>query len=68
MNIFVMTFIRKGGETCQLMTGIFYAMLSPYTAVSYPRVGECNAPAALAVKVNGKGETVRILPKIFLNI
>lgn len=66
--IFVLTFTRKGRETCQLTDRHFLCLYTPYTAVSYPRVGECNAPAALAVKVNGKGETVRIFAQFKFKI
>lgn len=37
--IFAMYYILKGGETCQLLTGIFLCLQPSYnTAVSYPRV------------------------------
>ena len=55
-----MTFIRKGGKPANFDRHFLCLVISSHTAVSYPRAGEYNAPAALAVKVNGKGETACI--------
>ena len=44
IRIFVMLFIPMRRETLPILTGIFYVLFSPYTAVSYPRVGALMRP------------------------
>lgn len=46
-HIFVLYYILEGGESCQLLTGIFYAF-NIHTAVS-PSVWSVNAPTAFEV-------------------
>ena len=46
--IFVVLYLRKGGETCQLMRGILCLVLSIYGGF-VPPCRSVNAPAALAV-------------------
>ena len=58
--IFAATNILKGGIFCLFVAGIFYAQTATIICGFVPPCWSVNAPTALEVLVNGKGETVFI--------